>query len=568
MNILMSVLMSDSNLVYRKLVIPRGGAFRSDYGFETAKYVFTKDGAFKEKRDGSRIKADPEELLYEDDFTDEFSHMDYNQQKALFQEFVYKAVIPNKKYILMAMNDMKYDVRFKFKTFLDIYVRACKEEEAITGIPRRVASELFGRKLAAGKAVRIEKDLLVVTGERSVPNLNRKEETRAYFDKDRVYYFRRSIITGAWQMESGYEHFRYNRQLTDRYIDKELFENTCMERLIPGSTEHRFSGENKINYGAMLAQSQFLCAEQAAKVDEELYEQVIDNIYSGKLRDGSKSLPEVLGITGSQIKFLADVQIPYDLPEFAKVVNDREFKEHFPDVKKRIFAACVFLPSHSSYFRHREISRQELFEAARTINSIEKSDKEKRKKLCDEYLDYIIMRRQYLDYAETMTLTNKLHKEITEFGDAPINLKPSKIKDAHDKIGRVIDIIRCADRINGYTECISARKEKEAKKREFRGEKYSIVMPRDAEDIIREGQVLEHCVGRAGYIEAMSRYECTILFLRNNEDLGKPLITIEERGGAIRQCYGFRDSYNSDPEISAFIEEYARQKKLKINTRY
>lgn len=568
MNTLMSVLMIDSNLVYRKLVIPRGKPFRSDYGAETVRYIFTKDGIIKEDSAGGRNAVNPKELFEESEFKDEFSDMDYNRQKGLFNEFVYKAAIPNKKYILIAMNDMRFDRRFQFKTFVDIYVRASEEEGVIEGVPKRIVSELFGRKLGPGKAVRIEKDLLLVTGERSVPNLYRKEETRAYFDKERGYYFRKSIITGAWQMESGNEYLRYNRQLLERYIDKDLFENTCMERLIPTSIEHKYSGENKVNYGAMLTQSQFLFAEQAAKVDCKLYEHVVDNIYAGKLKDGEKSLPEVLGITGSQIKFLAETSIPYDLPEFARLVNDRQFKEHYPDVKKRIFALSIFLPSQSSYYTHRKITKEELFEAVRTVNSIEKSDKDKRKKLCDEYLDYIIMRRQYMDYVETMELANKLYREITEFGDAPINIKPSRIKDAHDKLGRAVDIIRCADKINKYSESIRKRKEKEAEAKEFRGDKYTIVMPKDAEDIIREGQILEHCVGRAGYIDAMSRKECTILFLRSNENLSKPLITIEERDGAIRQCYGYRDSYNSDPEISAFIEEYAKEKNLKINTRY
>ncbi len=54
---------------------------------------------------------------------------------------------------------------------------------------------------------------------------------------------------------------------------------------------------------------------------------------------------------------------------------------------------------------------------------------------------------------------------------------------------------------------------------------------------------------------------------RNNRALDKPLITIEERGGSIRQCYGFRDTINSSPEIRDFISEYASLKNLKIKAK-
>ncbi|MBR1440310.1 MAG: PcfJ domain-containing protein [Lachnospiraceae bacterium] len=45
------------------------------------------------------------------------------------------------------------------------------------------------------------------------------------------------------------------------------------------------------------------------------------------------------------------------------------------------------------------------------------------------------------------------------------------------------------------------RKRKEAKDWEYADDTYSILMPTDVREIIREGRELQHCVGNAGYIE-------------------------------------------------------------------
>ena len=45
----------------------------------------------------------------------------------------------------------------------------------------------------------------------------------------------------------------------------------------------------------------------------------MQNIYEGKLQDGKKSLSELLGITGAQIKFLKNIRIPKDIEKFAEV---------------------------------------------------------------------------------------------------------------------------------------------------------------------------------------------------------------------------------------------------------
>lgn len=115
-----------------------------------------------------------------------------------------------------------------------------------------------------------------------------------------------------------------------------------------------------------------------------------------------------------------------------------------------------------------------------------------------------------------------------------------------------------------YSAVIERRKKQEAHKKEYSNGTYSVIMPKNADEIVEEGRYLRHCVGTAGYIEAMAANRCTILFLRDNKKINTPLITIEERDGAIRQCYGARDTYNTNEQIRDFIMEYASLHDLKV----
>lgn len=60
-----------------------------------------------------------------------------------------------------------------------------------------------------------------------------------------------------------------------------------------------------------------------------------------------------------------------------------------------------------------------------------------------------------------------------------------------------------------------------------------------AEEIVREGKLLHHCVG--GYADRHISGATTILFLRRRSTPGKPLCTIEVQGNSIVQIHGWDD---------------------------
>jgi hypothetical protein len=94
---------------------------------------------------------------------------------------------------------------------------------------------------------------------------------------------------------------------------------------------------------------------------------------------------------------------------------------------------------------------------------------------------------------------------------------------------------------------------------------YSIVTPKEMDDLIKEGSDLSHCV--ASYVDSILSKKCKILFLRKSEDVENPFATIEVRGINVRQARGFANRALKKDERD-FISEWAKKKDLEVNYYY
>ena len=90
---------------------------------------------------------------------------------------------------------------------------------------------------------------------------------------------------------------------------------------------------------------------------------------------------------------------------------------------------------------------------------------------------------------------------------------------------------------------------------------YSIVRPKNADDIKHEGSALNHCV--YSYLSKIIKRNCLIVFLRKTKDTDKPLVTIEVENKAIVQARGASNRSITEDEYKA-ICEYAKKNKLKV----
>lgn len=97
----------------------------------------------------------------------------------------------------------------------------------------------------------------------------------------------------------------------------------------------------------------------------------------------------------------------------------------------------------------------------------------------------------------------------------------------------------------------------------YRG--YSIVVPQEPKDLVKEGNELHHCV--ASYIDNVSEGRSYVMFLREKETPEEPLVTVEVDNGVITQARGNSNRRITEDE-RRFLKTFANQKELKIGISY
>ena len=174
----------------------------------------------------------------------------------------------------------------------------------------------------------------------------------------------------------------------------------------------------------------------------------------------------------------------------------------------------------------------------------------------------------YNSYYDYLIACQNLELDMTK----DKNLVPHNLKYWHDT------------RINEYNskkaELDKIEQEKQYKKFEMIANKYLsmqrnlkdnyvVIIAKSPADLINEGNILHHCVGRMGYDQKFIKEQSLIFFVRNKEEIEKPLVTIEYSLDThkILQC---RAEYNATPnsDILTFVNKkwlpYANRKLRQI----
>lgn len=133
---------------------------------------------------------------------------------------------------------------------------------------------------------------------------------------------------------------------------------------------------------------------------------------------------------------------------------------------------------------------------------------------------------------------------------------PKDLQAAHEDVIKRITITHSAM----IDSKIESRAEK-LKKYAFDDGNYTVIPPHSAAEIISEGKILSHCVGR--YVEKHATGKTTILFVRKADEPETPFYTMEislpEK--RIVQCRGYKNNSAGNPkppEMKNFEREYIR----------
>lgn len=97
---------------------------------------------------------------------------------------------------------------------------------------------------------------------------------------------------------------------------------------------------------------------------------------------------------------------------------------------------------------------------------------------------------------------------------------------------------------------------------QIKGKGLILVVPQSGDEIRKEGEALDHCVG--GYVERVARGETNIFFIRKADHPEKSYFTMEWRDNKIIQCRGMKNC-GMPPEVKAFVQVFEKKMLEAIN---
>lgn len=133
----------------------------------------------------------------------------------------------------------------------------------------------------------------------------------------------------------------------------------------------------------------------------------------------------------------------------------------------------------------------------------------------------------------------------------PYEKFPSNLKKAHDIAQQNIRVLENEKKDEFFVKAIN-----NYKNMEYRNDELSIVVPKSLNDLVVEGNALNHCV--ASYIDRVINGSSKIFFVRKNDELELPFVTCElNRENRMIQIRG---KNNSDPseEVMDFANKWLK----------
>lgn len=304
-------------------------------------------------------------------------------------------------------------------------------------------------------------------------------------------------------------------------------------------------------------------------------ESVLDSPFLSDLKDGSANKPLMYYLTRSfkfrafrtlqkyGFKNITDVMLfaADKFPDSSKIseVLGADYNQIIADIGKDITVSELLAARKLYKFRIRPTQQN-----IRLIQSIERIDLLNRFKLTEENArkTFKYLRNQQnrkgskdigKDYVDYLSECEELNYDMT---DGRI-LYPTDLIKAHVHTSTLIKIKTSAETEIGVAKAFA----KYHKLCEYDNGKLCVIVPACCEDIIYEGKVQSHCVGR--YVERVAKGEDVILFIRRSSDKDTPFYTMEIRPVMkkldIVQCRGFENEDETAEiraEVDAFLAEY------------
>ena len=244
------------------------------------------------------------------------------------------------------------------------------------------------------------------------------------------------------------------------------------------------------------------------------------------LNSDKTSLVDILGVNKSDLKFFKEINISV------------EGLKKYKDLK-----SIGIIPSEEelNYLIKNNINTNELNNALKYCSFKKALNYIESQKL-NFYGSYAVnMWSDYISFCNMLKLD--LKKDFILF--------PRDLKKKHDEYNDII----IQNRNKYYDKAIHELYDEVSKKYSFEYKGYKIVVPTSADDILKEGEKLHHCVG--SYISKVAKRKCDILFIRKLDDINNSYFTMEVRENKIIQCKGLNNNdYKNDEDIKSFVDTF------------
>lgn len=185
---------------------------------------------------------------------------------------------------------------------------------------------------------------------------------------------------------------------------------------------------------------------------------------------------------------------------------------------------------------------------------------------------------KYLQYGDSVLMPGKYFRDcvdyFTMYNNVPNNTlpkypEPSKMKVYHDEMVKKLNAFRRlqnAERNAEYNK-VYLNIKKDLDKLNYTFKDYTIFSPSAITDLLKEGELLHHCVG--SYMQRVCTKTTRIFFLRKLSDMHNPYFTVEvDYSNTVRQCHTrYNQTIDKVQEYSSlleFLQMWCKEKGLKL----
>ena len=161
-----------------------------------------------------------------------------------------------------------------------------------------------------------------------------------------------------------------------------------------------------------------------------------------------------------------------------------------------------------------------------------------------------------IDWEDYIGFCRQLHINL----DDEYNLLPPDLKQAHDRLAE--ELQRIKDEKERKAKALMEKNINKILVNMQSDNPYEmaygglfIAVPRNAEDIRREGELQHHCV--ATYINRVAQGQTMILFIRQKAAPEEPFYTLEYRDGKVIQCRGKRNC-DMTAKVETFVKAFEK----------